>query len=172
MPKYANSVLKRKKMKKTIVNCLFCTGLLFASSPLFAEEDAKMVLINQAKKEAGEITPVELKGMFEDEKSVIILDVRETEQRAEGYLFDDFVAVNTVSITRGNLEWEVKEKIQDKNSAVVTYCRNGGRGALAAQTLKRMGYKNAKNLKGGIQEWAKAGYSVKTGFGVTAIITR
>lgn len=172
MPKYANSVLKRKKMKKTIVNCLFCTGLLFASSPLFAEEDAKMVLINEAKKEAGEITPAELKGMFENEESVIILDVRETEQRAEGYLFDDFVAVNTVSITRGNLEWEVQEKIQDKNIAVVTYCRNGGRGALAAQTLQRMGYKNAKNLKGGIQDWAKAGYNVKTGFGVTALITR
>lgn len=142
------------------------------SSSVFAAEDAKMVLINEAKKEAGEITPAELKGMFEDEKSVIILDVRETEQRAEGYLFDDFVSVNTISITRGNLEWEVQEKIQDKNSAIVTYCRNGGRGALAAQTLKRMGYKNAKNLKGGIQDWAKAGYSVKTGFGVTAIITR
>lgn len=171
MPKYANSVLKRKKMKKTIANCLFCTGLLFASSSLFAE-DAKMVLINEAKKDSGEITPAELKGMFEDEKSVIILDVRETEQRAEGYLFDDFVAVNTVSITRGNLEWEVQEKIQDKNIAIVTYCRNGGRGALAAQTLKKMGYKNAKNLKGGIQDWAKAGYSVKTGFGVTALTTR
>lgn len=156
-------------MKKTIAHCLFCAGLLFVSSSVFAAEDAKMVLINEAKKEAGEITPAELKGMFEDEKSVIILDVRETEQRAEGYLFDDFVSVNTVSITRGNLEWEVQEKIEDKNMAVVTYCRNGGRGALAAQTLKKMGYKNVKNLKGGIQDWAKAGYSVKTGLGVTKL---
>lgn len=159
-------------MKKTIAHCLFCAGLLFVSSSVFAAEDAKMMLINEAKKEAGEITPVELKGMFENEKSVIILDVRETEQRAEGYLFDDFVSVNTVSITRGNLEWEVQEKIQDKSIAVITYCRNGGRGALAAQTLKKMGYKNVKNLKGGIQDWAKAGYSVKTGLGVTALTTR
>jgi rhodanese-related sulfurtransferase len=107
--------------------------------------------------------------MFENEERVIILDVRESEQRAEGYLFDDFVSLNTVSITRGNLEWEVQEKIQDKSIAVVTYCRNGGRGALAAQTLKKMGYKNVKNLKGGIQDWAKAGYSVKTGLGVTKL---
>ncbi len=172
MPKYANSVLKGQKMKKTIANCLLCAGLLFISSSVFAAEDAKMMLINEAKKESEEITPAELKGMFENEENIIILDVRETEQRAEGYLFDDFVSVNTVSITRGNLEWEVQEKIKDKNMAVVTYCRNGGRGALAAQTLKKMGYKNVKNLKGGIQDWAKAGYSVKTGLGVTALTTR
>jgi rhodanese-related sulfurtransferase len=157
-------------MKKTIAGCLVCLGLLFMSSSVFAAENAKMMLINEAKKEAGEITPAELKGMFENEVSVIILDVRETEQRAEGYLFDDFVSVNTVSITRGNLEWEVLEKIQDKNIAVVTYCRNGGRGALAAQTLKKMGYKNVKNLKGGLADWAKAGYSIKTGLGVLKII--
>ncbi|MDQ1244838.1 MAG: hypothetical protein QG565_1178, partial [Campylobacterota bacterium] len=145
MPKYANCVEEEIRMKKIVANCLFYAGLLFVSSSVFAAEDAKMMLINEAKKESGEITPAELKGMFENEERVIILDVRETEQRAEGYLFDDFVSVNTVSITRGNLEWEVQEKIQDKNMAVVTYCRNGGRGALAAQTLKKMGYKNVKN---------------------------
>lgn len=169
MPKYANTILKVYIMKKTIANCLVCAGLLFMSSSVFAAENAKMMLINEAKKEAGEITPAELKGMFENEVSVIILDVRETEQRAEGYLFDDFVSVNTVSITRGNLEWDVQEKIEDKNIAIVTYCRNGGRGALAAQTLKKMGYKNVKNLKGGIGDWVKAGYSVKTGLGVLKI---
>ena len=84
-------------------------------------------------------------------------------------MHDDFVAVKTISITRGNLEWEILEKVSDKDALLVTYCRNGGRGALAAQTLKKMGYKNAKNLKGGLQDWAKAGYSVKTGLGVTKL---
>lgn len=158
-------------MKKIIVNCLFCTGLLFASSSIPAQGDAKMVLINEAKKEAGEVMPQELKKMFDNEDSVIILDVRESEQRAEGYLHDDFISVNTISITRGNLEWEVLSKITDKDTVIITYCRNGGRGALAAQTLKKLGYKNAKNLKGGIQDWAKAGYSVKTGLGITKLTT-
>ncbi|MDT8338511.1 MAG: rhodanese-like domain-containing protein [Sulfurimonas sp.] len=142
--------------------------MLLLSSGLYAQESGKMLLINEAKKEAGEVTPEQLKEMIEDEE-VIILDVRETEQRAEGYLFSDFASVNTISITRGNLEWEIEDKIKDKETPVVTYCRNGGRGALAAQTLKKMGYKNAKNLKGGIQDWAKAGYSVKTGLGVFKI---
>ncbi len=156
-------------MKKEIIAIVGSIGLLFAALPLIGEENAKMVLINEAKKEAGEITPAELKGIFEDEKSVVILDVREEEQRAEGFLHDDFVAVKTISITRGNLEWEILEKVSDKDALLVTYCRNGGRGALAAQTLKKMGYKNAKNLKGGLQDWAKAGYSVKTGLGVTKL---
>ncbi len=158
-------------MKKIAVNILYCAGLLLAFSPVLVHADAKMELINEAKKEVGEITPQELKSMFEDEKSVVILDVRETEQRAEGYIYDDFVSVNTVSITRGNLEWEVVNKISDKNMAIVTYCRNGGRGALAAQTLKRMGYKNVKNLKGGLADWAKAGYGVKTDLGVATLNT-
>jgi len=158
-------------MKKEIIAIVGSIGLLFAALPLIGEENAKMVLINEAKKEAGEITPAELKGIFEDEKSVVILDVREEEQRAEGFLHDDFVAVKTISITRGNLEWEILEKVSDKDALLVTYCRNGGRGALAAQTLKKMGYKNAKNLKGGLQDWAKAGYSVKTGLGVTKLTT-
>jgi rhodanese-related sulfurtransferase len=145
--------------------------LLLLSSGLYAQESGKMLLINEAKKEAGEVTPEQLKEMIEDEE-VVILDVRESEQRAEGYLFSDFVKVNTISITRGNLEWEIESKIKDKETPIVTYCRNGGRGALAAQTLKKMGYKNVKNLKGGIQDWAKAGYSVKTGLGVTALTAR
>ncbi|MDD5373186.1 MAG: rhodanese-like domain-containing protein [Sulfurimonas sp.] len=84
-------------MKKIVISFVYFAGLLFASSSLFAQGDAKMVLINEAKKEAGEVMP---------------------------------------------------------------------------QTLKKLGYKNAKNLKGGIQDWAKAGYSVKTGLGITKLTTK
>jgi len=36
-------------------------------------------------------------------------------------LHDDFVAVKTISITRGNLEWEILEKVSDKDALLVTY---------------------------------------------------
>ena len=55
--------------------------------------------------------------------------------------------------------------IQDKEVIIVTYCRKGGRGALAAEVLRKMGYKNATTLKGGLKGWAKAGYPIKTGLG-------
>lgn len=151
---------------------VICLGFLLFSSSLYAKGNPKMPLINEAKKEVGEISPDALKEIFENDEKVIILDVRETEQRAEGYIYDEFMPVKTISITRGNLEWEVPGLIEDRGVLVVTYCRNGGRGALAAQTLKKLGYKNVKNLRGGIQDWAKAGYSVETGLGVTALTTK
>jgi len=152
-------------MKKSLIKLLL-TGALFASSCLMAEPLNKMDLINQAKKEVGEVTPKQLKKMLDEGEDVIVLDVRETEQHAEGSIpFDDFDKENFLSVTRGNLEWEIDKMIPDKDAYIVTYCRRGGRGALAAQVLRKMGYKNATTLQGGLKGWANEGYPVKTGLG-------
>jgi rhodanese-related sulfurtransferase len=152
-------------MKKTLVKLLFA-GALIASSSLMAESLSKMDLINQAKKEVGEVTPKKLKKLLDEGEDVIVLDVRETEQHAEGSIpFDDFNKESFLSVTRGNLEWEINKLITDKDAYIVTYCRRGGRGALAAQVLRKMGYKNVTTLQGGLKGWINAGYPVKTGLG-------
>ena len=134
-------------------------------SPLLAGHPQTDKLIEEAKKESGEITPKKLKTMIDKEEAVIVLDVREANQRAEGQIYaDDYFA-----ITRGNLEFKVLNKIKNKDAVIVTYCRGGSRGALAAQTLRKLGYKNAVNLKGGLKGWAKAGYPIDTGLGVTKL---
>jgi len=140
----------------------FVLGL---SSPAFAGHVETDKLLAEAKKQAGEITPQALKKMFDAEKDVIVLDIRESEQRAEGQIYWD----DMFSITRGNLEFEVLNKIKNKDAVIITYCRGGSRGALAAQTLKKLGYKNATNLKGGLKGWAKAGYPIETGLGITIL---
>jgi len=122
-------------------------------------------LISAAKVEAGEMGPKQLKELLDAEKKVIVMDVREENQRAEGEIY----APSTMAITRGNLEFEVLNKIKDKNALIVTYCRGGSRGALAAQTLKKLGYVNATNLKGGLKGWAEEGYPIETGLGVTLL---
>jgi len=122
-------------------------------------------LLVQAKKEAGEIKPSVLKAMLDKEESVVVLDVRESEQRSEGEIYAD----DSYAITRGNLEFAIGNKVKDKNAIIVTYCRGGSRGALAAQTLRHLGYKNATNLKGGLKGWAKAGYPIETGLGVVIL---
>ena len=156
----------KDNMMKNILVKVLLTGALITSSSLMAQPLNKMDLINQAKKEVGEMTPKKLKSMLDDGDDVIVLDVRETEQHAEGSIpFDDFNKENFRSITRGNLEWEINTVIPDKDAFIVTYCRRGGRGALAAQVLRKMGYKNATTLKGGLKGWANAGYPVKTGLG-------
>ncbi|MDP3586910.1 MAG: rhodanese-like domain-containing protein [Sulfuricurvum sp.] len=139
-------------------------GLLVGSSLMAGHAESEK-LIESAKQEVGEMTPKELKKMIDEQKKVIVLDVREENQRAEGEIY----APSTLAITRGNLEFDVLNKVKDKNAVIVTYCRGGSRGALAAQTLKSLGYVNATSLKGGLKGWAQEGYGVETGLGVTLL---
>jgi len=138
---------------------------LLTSSSMMAGQVESEKLISAAKAEAGEMAPKQLKEMLDAEKKVIVMDIREENQRAEGEIY----APSTMAITRGNLEFEVLNKIKDKNAVIVTYCRGGSRGALAAQTLKKLGYVNATNLKGGLKGWAQEGYPIETGLGVTLL---
>jgi len=149
-------------MKRKIV--LMITSLLVSSSLIAGQAESEK-LISAAKQEAGEMAPKQLKEMLDAEKKVIVMDVREENQRAEGEIY----APSTMAITRGNLEFEVLNKIKDKNTVIVTYCRGGSRGALAAQTLKKLGYINATNLQGGLKGWAQEGYPIETGLGVTLL---
>ena len=149
-------------MKKIILMSLLTAVTVL---PLNAAHPETVKLIKKAQKDAGEITVKALKAMLDKEEDVIILDVRESEQRAEGEIYAD----NYIAITRGNLEFKVLNKIKNKDATIVTYCRGGSRGALAAQTLHALGYKNAKNLKDGLKGWAKAGYPIESGLGVTTL---
>lgn len=152
-------------MKKLLLILALILPLIMMAQPM-----GKMDLINQAKKEVGEMTPKTLKKLLDDAEDVIVLDVRENEQRSEGSIpSDDMNAENFFAITRGNLEWEVANKITDKDAVIVTYCRKGGRGALAAKVLREMGYKKTTTLKGGLKGWAKAGYPIQTGLGITVL---
>jgi len=153
--------MKIKFTQLLLVVSLTSSTVLMAG---FANTDKLLV---EAKKEAGEMEPSKLKKMIDKEEAVVVLDIRESEQRSEGEIYAD----ESYAITRGNLEFFIGNKVKDKNAVIVTYCRGGSRGALAAQTLRHLGYKNATNLKGGLKAWAKSGYPVDTGLG-TVIITK
>ena len=82
-------------------NILLIVGLLFATT-LMAESMGKMDLIKQAQKEVGEITPKKLKSLLDEDEDVIVLDIRESEQRAEGSIpSNEMNKEQFISITRG-----------------------------------------------------------------------
>jgi rhodanese-related sulfurtransferase len=151
-------------MKKKILSISTIIALSTSSTLMAGFTNTDKLLV-QAKKEAGEMNPSTLKKMLDKEEAVVVLDIREKEQRSEGEIYAD----DSYAITRGNLEFVIGNKVKDKNSIIVTYCRGGSRGALAAQTLRHLGYKNATNLKGGLKGWAKAGYPVETGLGTVVL---
>ncbi|MDF1875105.1 sulfurtransferase [Sulfurimonas sp. SAG-AH-194-I05] len=140
----------------------FITCSLLFSPFLIAQHISTTKLVNEAKKSAGEMKASTLKKLIDNEEAVIVLDIREPEQQQDGEIYAD----ESYMITRGNLEFQIRDKVKDKNALIVTYCRAGNRGAFAAQTLQSLGYKNAISLKGGLKAWAQAGYPVETELGV------
>jgi rhodanese-related sulfurtransferase len=61
----------------------------------------------------------------------------------------------SLNISRGKLEMNVEEKINDLNTVILCYCNAFNRGALSAATLQSMGYKNAKFISGGLNAYRK-----------------
>jgi len=119
-------------------------------------------MMANARSKVEEMSPIVLKKMIDNEDEFILLDVREVAQRSEGEIYADDV----VQMTRGDLEFMIMNKIKNKETVIVTYDRTGGRALLAAQTLKKMGYRNVYALKGGLKAWAKAGLPFDSGLGV------
>jgi rhodanese-related sulfurtransferase len=54
------------------------------------------------------------------------------------------------------LEFKLINKEKNVARPILLYCKAGGRGAFAGAQLKKLGYKNVKNMKGGYLAWVKA----------------
>ena len=125
-------------------------------------------LISEACKNVQQIEPSELD--LED-LSILLLDVREPEEFASGYLRKEM----HLTIPRGKLEFVAIKKIFEEyghDVPIVTYCFKGPRGLLAAEQLKKMGFSNVKNLKDGLVNWLGSGRSLKSYFGEIALVEK
>jgi len=99
-----------------------------------------------------EITVQEFKKKIDDEESeVFLLDVRETFEQYQSNIKYE----NSKLIPVGELQSRLDEIESQKDSEIVCMCRSGGRSAQACKLLEREGFSNVKNLKGGINEWAR-----------------
>lgn len=91
-----------------------------------------------------EITPSELQQKLKEDESIIVVDVREDEEVAQG------VIEEAKHIRLDNIPEAVKEL--DKNKHYVLVCRSGGRSMKAALFMDEKGFK-VSNMTGGMLEW-------------------
>lgn len=86
-------------------------------------------------------------------QGAMALDVREPQEFMQGHI------PTAVDLPRGVLEFraDAHPRLQDKDQEIIVYCQAGGRGALATQTLQKMGFTQVINLIGGFNAWAEAG---------------
>ncbi|MCC7355529.1 MAG: rhodanese-related sulfurtransferase [Anaerolineae bacterium] len=98
-----------------------------------------------------EITPQELAKRQQKGKGPYLLDVREPEEWAIVHIDGAVLAPITVLAEQG-----VSALPQDlqPETEVVVYCHHGTRSGQVTAWLRRNGYANAKNLSGGIDEYA------------------
>jgi phage shock protein E len=120
---------------------------------LSAKHNAFVQPANDARSRIREITPEELAKF---KQLPLIVDVREREEFIKGHIS------GAKHISRSVLEQRVFELASDWASPILVYCAGGNRGALAADTLQKMGYQNVFSLKGGLLGWLEAGGLVET----------
>jgi rhodanese-related sulfurtransferase len=76
-----------------------------------------------------------------------LIDVREPEEWQKGAI------PGAQNLARGVLELKIDQITTDKDRKLVLYCGGGGRSALAAHMLQRMGFRNVYSLAGGYNGW-------------------
>ena len=106
-------------------------------------------LVAAARREVREITPEQL--AERDPSHAALVDVREGSELAQGTI------PSAVHIPRGVLEGIISSTGWDRDQPIVLYCSAGGRSALAAAALQRMGYTRVSSLAGGSDEWRARG---------------
>jgi len=92
------------------------------------------------------IGPEEAKKRLENEKGIVLLDVRTQEE------YDEKHIPNSLLIPVDVIEKEAPQKLIDKNATIFVYCRSGRRSVTASEALIKMGYTKVYNL-GGIIDW-------------------
>jgi len=117
-------------------------------------------LCAQAQQNVKEISVAELHDKLQQGARAI--DVREPEEYAVGHIHQ------VVNMPRGVLEMQLHQhpdvagyedalaRIADEPLYLI--CRSGGRSALAAESLERMGFKQVYSVAGGMNAWSEAKY--------------
>lgn len=95
------------------------------------------------------ITVHDLKTKLDAQEELILLDVREQ------YEFDEF-NLDGQLIPLGEFMNALPDLEDKKDAQIVVHCRSGKRSAIAQEMLLEAGFKNVKNLQGGVVAWIEA----------------
>ena len=114
-------------------------------------------LCDEAKSRIKEVTTEEVDAKIADPNwPGVLIDVRENDEFRSGHL------KGARGIGRGVLEYHIAGEVPDTEKEIVLYCRGGNRSALAAESLRQMGYTNVSSMIGGYRQWSSEGRNSTT----------
>ena len=112
-------------------------------------------LVAECLPEISEIFPWDADELLRGETPPLLVDIREQNE------FEAMHIEGSLHVPRGiletsceyNYEETVRELVEARSREVVLVCRSGNRSALAAFTLKLMGYERVVSMKTGLRGW-------------------
>ena len=118
-------------------------------------------MVDEAKTRIENLSPEQVKVEVEA-GSAVVVDIRD---------FRELVLKGKIpgalSAPRGMLEFwvdpasEYYRDVFSPDKRFILYCAGGGRSALAADTMKQMGYPDVAHLEPGFGGWEEAGYEIE-----------
>lgn len=91
----------------------------------------------------------ELKEKIDSGKAFIFIDVREPHE------YEAF-NLGAKLIPLGNIMSAIEELEDKKDQEIIVHCRSGARSGQAQQFMQQYGFKNVRNLTGGVLAWQEA----------------
>lgn len=111
-------------------------------------------LIERVKSEIEETDVDSVHALLQSGEPVTLIDVRERDEFVDGHI------EGAQFISRGMLDLRIENVVRDRSAPIVLYCAGGTRSALAARSLKELGYANVKSMRGGFTAWKRAGHKI------------
>ena len=111
-------------------------------------------LVKDARTHVREISAAKLTELRKENPTLVLVDVREDNEWNQRRI------AGAIHVGRGVLELNIESKVPRKSTPIVVYCQGGGRSAVAADVLGKMGYTNVSSLAGGLAAYAAAGLPV------------
>ncbi len=115
-------------------------------------------LVAEARAKIREVAPGAFHAAVAD---AVVIDVREPSEFETGHI------PGAINIPRGVLEFQVDAHpavanvsdpaLSHKERPIVVVCRTGGRAALSAVNLQRLGFADVRSIAGGVLAWGEAG---------------
>ena len=93
------------------------------------------------------ISVEDLKSRLDTGENIHLVDVREPSENADFNIGGTLLPLGEIR----NMETDTIDNWKDDE--VILYCRSGNRSGIATQILEQMGFKNVKNLTGGMLAW-------------------
>lgn len=136
-------------MADFLVNNIALVALFLASGALLVWPE-----ISRFAGGAGSVGTLEATRLM-NQAGTLVLDVREADEFASGHL------PKARHIPLKDLDSRLGELAKFKDKPVIVTCRSGARSGSACRALKKAGFTNVHNLKGGVPAWQQASLPIE-----------